>query len=188
MIIRTKLLSWLYSTCDESWKDLQAVFLYDKTEMLKHLWIPSSQLHMSHAQPTPKTEHVELLWPPQNSALLHSLPPSLYPFPAINSHTRLQWMQPAQAAHCTAVPGSCCVQEVKNIICWQAWTSSSQLHSYGKRRKYLMFIGQLSHLLFFQQQPETDTNTFPRTNLNIGRGQNEAACFNFLSAYLTAPA
>lgn len=52
----------------------------------------------------------------------------------------------------------------------------------------LMLSGQLSHLLFFQLQPEIAIDTFSRTKLNFGRGQNEAVCFDFLSAHLTAPA
>lgn len=164
-----------------SWKGLQGVFLYDKTEMLKHLdsFIPATY------EPCTTNTQTKYVRAAVATTKFHSSPlsPSLLIPPQASPPTQAA----GNAAHGTAVPEAAACRR-SNIIWLQAQMSSSQLPSYRKRWNYLMLSGQLSHLLFFKLQTETAIDTFSRTKLNFGRGQNEAACFDFLSAYLTVPA
>lgn len=172
-----------------SWKGLQGVFFYDKTEMLKHVdyFIPAT------AEPrttNTRTKHVVRAAGATTKFPSSPLSPSILVSPP--SHHLPH--EAAVNAASTGCPLHSCA--------WKLLYAGGQTASFGdkhgwavhsclpmeQRLEHLMLSGQLSHLLFFQLHPKTAIDTLPRTKLNFGRGQNEAACFDFLSAPLTVHA
>lgn len=167
-----------------SWKGLQGVCLYDKTEKLKHMdyFIPATY---EPCTTNTQTKHVVRTAVATTKFPSSPLSPSLpsHPFPAI----------PTQGcSECSQYRLPIAQLCLEAVLCKHHLVTSTdeQFTVTFLQKKMKIFDVEWTALIsaFFQLQPETAIDTFSRTKLNFGRGQNEAACFNFLSAHLTVTA